>query len=557
MIDEDIRQATIEGSVLRLRPKLMTLRSTGCLLALVLGAMTSASSATAQTLGTFTPTGTMTTARKFHTATLLRDGKVLIVGGGGVSAEIYDPATRTFAKTGDLTTARTNPTATLLDDGRVLIVGGDLFTSIDPPTAPPTTTAELFNPSTGTFTRTPDLVTVQIYGTATLLKSGKVLIAGGIQSLGDFIPITGGWLQITPPIVANPELYDPSTATFALTGPFRSKGDGLFVTGGPNVSAATLLSDGRVLIAGEPDSELYDPVTGTFSVTGPMTTPCFLGGNPQYIAGRTATLLVSGKVLEAGGEHEDCGRFANAELYDPATGTFVATGSMTRPRDNHTATLLPMGTVLITGGESEACVGNGCSFSGTEASAEIYDAATGMFSKTGDLSVLRAGHTATLLRDGTVLITGGYAYAGIGGYSCCFASAELYTPPVLVPAPTLLSLSGDGQGPGAIIRAGTALVSFRTGAMFGEVTSSSHPAAVGEALEIYCLGLGDGSSRIPPAVTIGGRRAEILSVRNVPGVAGAGQVTVRVPEGVTPGPAVAVRLTYLGRTSNEVTIGVR
>jgi hypothetical protein len=493
----------------------------------------------------------MTTARKFHTATLLRDGKVLIAGGSGASAEIYDPATRTFAKTGNLTTARTNPTATLLDDGRVLIVGGDLFTSIDPPIAPQKTTAELFDPSTGTFTRTADMVTVHIYGTATLLKSGKVLIAGGIMSLGGFYP------NPAPAVVANPELYDPSTGSFSVTGAFQSDGDGVSVT---DVSAATLLPDGRVLIAGEPDSELYDPVNGTFSLTGATVTPCGLqlgDRAQQYISGRTATLLMNGKVLEAGGEHEDCGRFAYAELYDPAAGKFVATGAMTRARANHTATLLPTGPVLITGGESEATFGGGSIFSGTEASAELYDPATGRFAQTGDMSARRAGHTATLLKDGTVLITGGYSYAGIGAEFCCFASAELYIPPVLVPAPTLLSLSGDGRGPGTIIRAGTALVSSRTGALFGEVTSSRNPAEAGEALELYCTGLGDGSSRIPPAVTIGGRRADILSVRNVPGSAGTSQVTFRVPKGVAPGSAVAVRLMYLGRTSNEVTIVVQ
>jgi hypothetical protein len=321
-----------------------------------------------------------------------------------------------------------------------------------------------------------------------------------------------------------------------------------------------LLPDGKVLIAGEPDSELYDPANGTFRLTGATVTPCFGSGDraAQYISGRTATLLMNGKVLEAGGAHEDCGRFANAELYDPAAGKFVATGSMTRARDNHTATLLPAGTVLITGGESEVTFAGGSFFSGTEASSELYDAATGRFASTGAMNARRAGHTATLLTDGTVLITGGYFYAGIGpgGESCCFASAELYVPSVLVPAPTLLSLSGDGRGPAAIIRAGTALVSFRTGALFGEVISSSNPATVGEALEMYCTGLDDGS-RIRPVVTIGSRRADILSVRRVPGVAGIGQVTVRVPEGVAPGPAVAVRLMYLGRTSNDVTIVVQ
>jgi hypothetical protein len=509
------------------------------------------SSPRAQNLGTFVPSAAMTTGRHFHTATLLRDGKVLIVGGSDdrpTSAEMSDPVTGTFARTGDMTTARSRFTATLLDDGRVLITGGDLFTG----TAPPKSTAELFDPSTGTFTPTGDMVMAQIGGTATLLNNGKVLIAGGTTSVCCRV-------NSPPPAAATSELYDPSTGTFTLTGQFQSKGDGFFVTGGPNVSAATLLPDGRVLFAGEPDSELYDPVTGTFSLTGAMTTPCWgFGDRPQYIAGRTATLLTNGKVLLAGGEHEDCGRFANAELYDPATGTFAATGRMTRVRDNHTATLLPDGTVLITGGESEAAFGNGgWIFSGTDASAEVYDPSTGTFTAVGTMAARRAGHTATLLTNGAVLITGGYFYGGIGSYSCCFASAELYRPPVLVPPPILLSLSGDGRGAGAIIRVGTALVSSRTGAIFGEVTSARNPGLAGEALELYCTGLGDGSSRIPPAVTIGGRRAELLSVRSVPGSARINQVTVRVPKGAAQGPEVAVRLTYLGRPSNDVTIVVR
>src|SRR5437870_3953395 len=153
-----------------------SLRSEWLLRSLVLALVIPASSAIAQTPGRFMPTGDMTAARSFHTATLLRDGTVLIVGGNGerpTSAELYDPATGTFAATGSLTTARSGSTATLLDDGRVLIVGGDRFTG----NAPMKSSAELYDPSTKTFTPTGDMVTVHIGGTATLLNDGKVLIA--------------------------------------------------------------------------------------------------------------------------------------------------------------------------------------------------------------------------------------------------------------------------------------------------------------------------------------------------------------------------------------------
>jgi hypothetical protein len=375
----------------------------------IVAVLTTASIAVAQTPGTFTPASNMTTGRSFHSAVLLRDGKVLVVGGGNASAEIYDPAVGTFSAAGNLTKMRGHTMATLLGDGRVLIAGGDDSAG----DAPLKSTAELYDPSTGTFTRTGDMVTIHVGSMATLLNDGKVLIVGGVTSL-----------CCTPATAASAEVFDPFTGTFTLTGMYESAGDGLVITAGPNVSTATLVFDGRVLIAGEPTSELYDSVQGTFSRTGTMTTPCVLGGNPRYIAGRTATLLMNGKVLLTGGAHEDCGRFVDAELYDPPIGMFTATGSMTRARDNHAATLLADGRILITGGESH----DGGIFSGTTASAEIYDPATGTFAAAGNMTARRAGHTATLLPSGTVLITGGYFFGGIGISSCCFASAELYTP---------------------------------------------------------------------------------------------------------------------------------
>ena len=193
---------------------------------------------------------------------------------------------------------------------------------------------------------------------------------------------------------------------------------------------------------------------------------------------------------------------------------------------------LPDGTVLITGGQLPG--GNG------DAGAELYVPTTGAFAITGSMGAGRHNHTPTLLTDGTVLIAGGY-----GLYPGATASGEIYHPSVLIPAPILYSVSGDSQGQGAILHASS-----------HQLASPDNPAVAGEALEIYLTGLADGSV-IAPQVAIGGQMAEVLFFGKAPGFSSLNQVNVRVPSGVVPGLAVPVRLNYLGRPSNEVTIAVR
>ena len=337
----------------------------------------------------------MVTARWRHTATLLLSEKVLLAGGVGsldalASAELYDPlattleATGLFMATGSLATARFGHTATLLPSGKVLIAGG---TGISYSSA--RSSAELYDPVEGTFTPTGSMATARWFHTATLLPSGKVLIAGGWESDG---------FEGTP--FASAELYDPVAGTFTSTGSMTTARQG---------HTATLLPSGKVLIVGGwpnslPSAELYDPVAATFTPTGSMTT-----GRQ----GHTATLLPSGKVLIAGGWEGVGNPFASAELYDPLTGMFTPAGSMTTGRSDHTATLLPSGKVLIAGGfEPLAAL----------ASAELYDPVATTFTATGSMTTGRFEHTATLLPNGDVLVAGG------SGASGPLASAERLGP---------------------------------------------------------------------------------------------------------------------------------
>ena len=490
---------------------------------LLLGAAGHGTIALAQSPGTFSVTGNMTTPRFGHTATLLTNGKVLVAGGvreiafGGLNiilatAELYDPSTGAFTATGNMTTPRTVHTATLLPDGRVLIAGG----LREAPGSGPNlilASAELYDPSTGAFTATGNMITAQLCQGATLLTSGKVLIAGG-----------------TAP---NAELYDPATGTFSPAGKYSSWPDDFNTC---QAAVSTLRPDGRVLIVWEEPvlrattrgtaAELYDPDSDTFTATGTTIALSHNDGLP------TATLLMNGKVLVAGGATDGDLFRTGAELYDSGTGTFTATGNMITGHVGHTATLLPDGAVLMAGSFL---------FPGELTNAELYDPVTGTFTTTGNMITARGnGQTATLLNNGQVLITGGQS-----PYPAITSNAEIYHPMVLVPAPQLFSVSGDGQGQGAILHAGTA-----------RVVTASDPGVPGEVLEIYGTGLKDGSV-IPPQVAIGGRPAEILYFGKAPGFTGLNQVNVRIPSGVAPGAGVPVHLTYLGRPSNAVTMGVQ
>ena len=324
-------------------------------------------------IGSLLPASPMLEARSGHTVTLLPDGRVLVAGGMRrnqefyKSAELYDPATKKFQATGEMNLARVGHAAVLLRSGKVLIVGGWVGHGC-------TDSAELYDPSTGKFVVTAKMASRRGQPTATLLSNGEVLIAGGAD-------------RETPGGIASAEIFHADTLRFE---PVESMHF-------PRIShTATLLNDGRVLIAGgrgesvTATAELYDPQTKTFLQTGSMLTVRYK---------HTAGLLPDGKVLIAGGsdDRDWQGLTNRAEIYDPHTEKFVATSPLNDKRFKlpEESVQLPTGRILVAGGSKHV---------------EIYDGSAKRFLlAASQMSDDWHFMTATLLKDGTALLTGGYA----------------------------------------------------------------------------------------------------------------------------------------------------
>ena len=259
------------------------------------------------------------------TATLLRDGSVLVVGG---AAQVFDPTTRAWRSTDGPDLPDRCHTATRLADGRVLVAGGSVaFEGL--------ASAWLYDPVSGAWTAAPEMSESRCWSTATLLEDGRVLVIGGASGTRD---------------LASAEIYDPVRDSWTSVAPVPQPAIG---------HSATLLLDGSVLVAGgwhsgngtlEAEAFRYSVETDTWERVEDL---------PGPRGGHSATLLDGGHVLVAGGHGQGMSCAISildaASLFDPTSATWHDAGAMREARYNHATVRLPNGNILVVGGKTTGC----------------------------------------------------------------------------------------------------------------------------------------------------------------------------------------------------------
>jgi len=328
--------------------------------------------------------------RAQHTATVLYDGRVLLVGGISdtnqlvAETEIYDPATGITIQAAPLHTPRYGHTATLLYDGRVLVTGGRKLIEqwLDD--------AEVYDPYANAWTVMPMISAHGIYHTATLMSDGRVLIVGGAVEDDQFTDRV--------------EIFNPQTDTWngAMT-----------LVSDRATHTAQLLSDGRVLVIGGAnttgvqaggDALIYDPQTNIWTAISPMVKPRLFAESVEL---SNSWVLVAGGInLEDMFQGVQNQRVSTStEIYDPVLDTWTAMGALTQPRYDQFMTKLPDGRVLAVGGmrDWECCWTIDSFLRGIE----IYDPAIGVWYPVGELPQPAVYTAGVFLPDGRVWLTGG------------------------------------------------------------------------------------------------------------------------------------------------------
>lgn len=349
----------------------------------------------------------MATARDGHTATLLPDGRVVVIGGERLnprremlaSVEIYDPSTDTWSPSAPLPESRANHTATLLDDGTILVIGGGRHNAIGVPAGLDVrATALVYDPSTGASVSLGPTRTPRHGHQAVRLPSGRILVVGGSDDHSEIKPAQGA--QNPQPFgraLASAELFDPTTRAFTDT---SSMSAGRFAF------TAVLLADGRVMVSGGANyegeaqslatNELYDEATGRFTPTAD-----FAGVDRLH---HGATRLTDGRVLVFGGKRANIAFLPDAQLWSPLTGLFTRAANIPPGRTIPVVLPLPEGAALVVGGY--ACARSGCAPLNTTTILQ----ADGTTAEGPALNQARALPSVTVLRDGRVLIAGGYGF---------------------------------------------------------------------------------------------------------------------------------------------------
>ena len=385
--------------------------------------------AKATDFGAWVPAPNLHGGHVAHTATLLKDGRVLIAGGTDVyglpraSSELFDPNVNRWARAADMIHPRAGHAATLLSDGSVLVTGGETGLGTFPIES--LASAEIYHPTSDSWTSAAAMHVPRRMHSSIRLRDGRMLVVGG-TNLASGSPLPAVEQE-------QAELYDRHSGSWTFAG-----------TGLPPLSgqAATLMPDGKVLVTGgstdtgfaTTGADLFDPATNRWRpTTWPMATPRY---------GHTATLLPDGKVVLMGGyttKPQSAGGFVypsselltTSEIFDLRGNTWVAVGYSTIPRFEHSATLLRNGTVLVVG-----------SAYASNADSQIFDPKnTERWGSTG-LRMDRYLHTATMLADGRVLVAGGW---GVGSPTTAWIfsavpgiSAPSGNPPILLTVGVLL-----------------------------------------------------------------------------------------------------------------------
>jgi hypothetical protein len=356
--------------------------------------MRTAQSASGLVRGSWSTTGSMAVSRGNHTATLLPDGRVLVVGGIQLirplaSAELYDPRTRSWSSAGSLQLPRWGHTATLLANGRVLVVGGS---QVDGYHLGSSSSVEMYDPRANSWSPAASMHTPRSFHTATLLTDGRVLIVGGVESSSDG----------SGKVLASAELYDPDTDAWSEVPPLsgaRTKHDAILLNNDDVLVFGGTAGVGynQVISGALRTAELYDPSTQTWSPAAGML-------NARILP--TALRLPDGRVLVVGDEGTN---EATAEVFDLAGGWSPAAAPSV-PRADAVGFSLQTGVVVVAGGVGQTTV-------------EAFDWRHNSWSLGANLAEVRGGATATVLANGQVLVAGGY-----GHLSMPWTSAELYDP---------------------------------------------------------------------------------------------------------------------------------